>query len=61
MKDLNLNELENINGGFDWRDVAVGGGAALGGTIGALAGGAPATIGTIAGGAIGGAVYDFLT
>lgn len=24
MKDLNLNELENFNGGFDWRDVAVG-------------------------------------
>ena len=61
MENINLDELENINGGFSWRDVATGSGSALGGTIGLAFGPTGGAIGAIAGNAIGGAVYDWLT
>lgn len=55
-KSLDQDELNSIDGGFDWRDVAMAGGAMLGG---ALTGGN--VIGGAVGGIIGGAIYDFLT
>ena len=51
MKELNLKELEMINGGWDWGKSVLWGivGAVVGASIGAQIGGAP---GAIAGGVI---------
>ena len=51
---LELNELETIDGGLSWRDVATAGGALLGSTFGGPLGG-------FAGGIIAGGIYDVLT
>lgn len=58
---LNLNELETINGGFSWRDVATAGGTMLGGAVGTLIGPEGTVIGAGVGSVVGGAVYDSLT
>ena len=62
MKDLNLNELENIDGGIDWNGIGLGAsmtsGGILGAKIGAVGGGLGMAIGTIVGGVAGGIVYS---
>ena len=57
--ELNLNEMEGINGGWNWAAAIVGGvsGAFAGAVLGAYAGGPiGAVIGGIAGGAVGGII-----
>ena len=53
VKELNLNELEMINGGWNWKKSVLWGvfGTVVGASIGAQIGGAP---GAVAGGLIGG-------
>ena len=53
MKELNLNEMEMINGGWDWGKSVLWGivGTVAGAAIGAQIGGAP---GAVAGAVIGG-------
>ena len=53
--ELNLNEMEVVNGGFDWVKTVVWGavGATVGAGIGASVGGIP---GMVVGGVVGGAI-----
>ena len=53
--ELNLNEMEMVNGGFDWVKAVVWGtvGATVGAGVGASVGGIP---GMVVGGGVGGAV-----
>ena len=53
VKELNLNEMEKINGGWNWKKSVLWGvfGTVVGASIGAQIGGAP---GAVAGGLIGG-------
>ena len=51
MMELNLNEMEKVNGGFDWVKAVVWG--TVGATVGASVGGIP---GMVFGGVVGGAI-----
>ena len=55
MMELNLNEMEKVNGGFDWEKAVVWGtvGATVGAGVGASVGGIP---GMVFGGVVGGAI-----
>ena len=55
MMELNMNEMELVNGGFDWVKTVVWGavGTVVGAGIGASVGGIP---GMVVGGVVGGAV-----
>ncbi|WP_248290984.1 hypothetical protein [Pseudoalteromonas arctica] len=59
MRELNVNEIEFVNGGYSTRELgaAVFGGALAGGVFGSVVGGVGAGPGALAGGLSGGIGY----